>query len=87
MDDEIQAHKVNNTRYITTLPHGQTLIGCKWVYKVKYKSNGSMECYKAHLVAKGYTQLEGIDYQTCHIPLPSCSCCRLFLVPTSVGCS
>ena len=45
-----------------SLPPGKVPIGCKWIYKVKLKADGSMERYKACLVAKGFTQIEGIDF-------------------------
>ena len=62
MDAEIKALEANNSQNITTLPPGKTPIGCNWVYRVKYKSDGSIERYKARLVAKGFTQKEGLDY-------------------------
>lgn len=55
MQAEIQALQDNHTSVLTNLPVGKTPIGCKWVYKVKYKADGSMERLKARLVAKGYT--------------------------------
>jgi len=38
-------------------------VGCKWVYALKYKVDGSLERYKVRLVAKGYTQIFGIDQE------------------------
>ena len=37
-------------------------MGCKWVYTVKYKSDGSLDRYKARLVSKDYTQIYEVDY-------------------------
>ena len=44
------------------MPPHKKAIGCKWVYRVKYKVNGTVERYKARLVAKGFTQEEGLDF-------------------------
>jgi hypothetical protein len=46
----------NQTWDLTTLPPGKKPIGCKWVYKVKYKEDGTLDKYKAWLVAKGFSQ-------------------------------
>ena len=52
---EISALEDNHTWVLTPLPSYKKTIGCKWVYKVKYRSDGSVERYKARLVAKGFT--------------------------------
>lgn len=41
---------------------GKKLIGCKWVYKIKLKADGTIDRYKVRFVAKGYNQVEGIDF-------------------------
>ncbi|XP_075103729.1 uncharacterized protein LOC142178297 [Nicotiana tabacum] len=60
MKAEIQALKDNKAWELVALPAGKTPIGCRWVYKVKYKANGDIERFKAHLVAKGYSQKEDV---------------------------
>ena len=59
---EIAALEANNTWSLTSLPAHEKPIGCKWVYKIKHKADGSIEWYKARLIAKGFTQREGLDY-------------------------
>lgn len=54
--------ELNHTWFVVCLPPGKPSIGCKWVYKIKHKSDGSIEHYKARLVAKVYTQQEGVNF-------------------------
>ena len=46
-----------------TLPPRKFVVDCKWIYKIKTRSNGSIECYKTYLVVKGFTQEYEIDYE------------------------
>ena len=63
VDDEIRVLKKNGTWKLLDLPKGKQPVGCKWIFTVKYKSDGRVERYKTRLVAKGFTQTYGIDYQ------------------------
>ena len=51
MNEELDAFYKNNTWDMVDLPSGQSVVGCRWVYKIKTKANGSVEWYKACLVA------------------------------------
>jgi hypothetical protein len=44
------------------LTKGENKVECKWVFKRKLKVNGSMDRYKARLLAKGYSQVHGLNY-------------------------
>ena len=63
MDDEMQALVENGTWVLVPKKENVTPIGCKWVYKVKHNSDGSINRHKARLVAKGYAQKYGLDYE------------------------
>ena len=54
MDEEMATLYGNGTWELVSLPEGKKLIGCKWVYKVKHNSDGSISRYKGRLVAKGF---------------------------------
>jgi hypothetical protein len=62
MDDEYVALMRNKTWRLVSPQPGHNVIDCKWVFKVKHKADGSVDRHKACLVAKGFKQRLGIDY-------------------------
>lgn len=67
MQEEINSLVENETFTLTPLPRGEQAVGGRWVYAVKQSPDGS-ETYKARYVAKGYGQVEGIDYKETFSP-------------------
>ncbi|KAK7406483.1 hypothetical protein VNO78_08110 [Psophocarpus tetragonolobus] len=62
MDVEMEALHKNRTWELVILPPGKKPVGCKWVYTIKYRADGTIEHHKARLVAKSFTQTYGVDY-------------------------
>ena len=64
MQQEIDSLQDYGVWELTELPEGRKAVGCKWVFKVKHNVDGSIERYKARLVAQGFCQQYGEDYET-----------------------
>jgi Reverse transcriptase (RNA-dependent DNA polymerase) len=79
MKEELKASEKNKTWVIVQLPKEKKSVGCKWVYKIKYNSNETVERYKTRLVIKGYTQTYGIDYQEIFAPVAKMNAVRILL--------
>lgn len=62
MDDVIGSMECTYTWSVVPLLLGYHVIGCKWVFRVKNHTDGTVDRYKARLVAKWYNQQEGIDF-------------------------
>jgi hypothetical protein len=69
MEEEMAALNRNHTWTLTTLPRGRSPVDCRWIYKLKHRVDGSIERYKACLVAKGFSQRPGIDYDQTFSPV------------------
>jgi histone deacetylase 1/2 len=69
MQEEITTLHKNETWHLVPAVKGANIIDCRWVFKIMRKADGSIERYKGRLVAKGYKQRYGIDYEDTFSPV------------------
>ena len=75
----------NHNWDLVTFPPRKSVVGCEWIYKIKIHSNGSIERYKARLVAKIFTQEYEIDYEETFTPVARISFVHALLVVAAVS--
>jgi hypothetical protein len=94
MTKEYQYILKNDVWDVFLRPEGKSVVISKWIYKIKHVVNGSIEKYKERFVARGFSQIEGLDYDemfasSSHIYLHLIYHCTSFfhgLEATSNGC-
>jgi hypothetical protein len=69
----------NSAWEIVPRPIDKSMVGSRWIYKVKQAANGSVEKYKARFVVQGFSQIEGIDYDETFAPVARYSSIRSIL--------
>lgn len=76
---ELGALEENRTWDVVSLPIGKNVVGCKWIFTIKYNADGTIERYKARLVAQGFTQQEGVDYMDTFSPVAKLTTVKVLL--------
>ena len=79
MDDEYSVLMRNKTWHLVPEKRGKNIIDCKWVFKLKYRADGSIDRHKARLFAKGFKKRHGIDYTETFSPVIKHTTIRLVI--------
>ena len=79
MVEEYDSIVRNSAWEIVPRPVDKSVVGSRWIYKVKQVADGSVEKYKARFVAWGFSQIEGIDYEETFAPVARYSSIRTIL--------
>jgi hypothetical protein len=79
MDRKINVLEQAGTWTTVPCPTDKNIVGCKWVFRLKRKANGSVEKYKVRLIARGFMQIHGVDYFDTYSPIAKLSSFRMLL--------
>jgi hypothetical protein len=76
----------NDVWDIVLRPEGKSVVTSKWIYKIKHTVDGSIKRHEMRFVARGFSQVEGIDYEETSPPLARYTSIRMIISPaTSMG--
>lgn len=79
MEEELESFKKCEVWDIVDRPQNENVVTNRWVLRIKRKPNGEIERYRARLVARGFTQIKGIDYHETYSPVVNTTFIRILL--------
>ena len=79
MHDELLQFQWNDVWTLVPRPEGEHIIGTNWIFHNKTDEEGNVICNKARLVAQGYSQMEGVDYDETFAPVACMESIRILL--------
>ena len=71
--------QTNDTWVLVPCPTNHNVVGCRWIFKTKLRSNGSIERHKARLVAQGFSEIHGLDFGDTFSPIVRLAIVRIIL--------
>ena len=69
MQEEYSSITKNDVWEVVPRPEGKSVVTSRWLYKIKHVADGSIEKFKARFVARGFSQVEGVDYEETFAPV------------------